>query len=316
MHTQLLIEEYISLADKNWFHTGGKARFFTKPSTTKTFQDAILFAHNNTLDLFLLGKGANILVADEGFDGLVIQPNLSLITVTQETNEHIWIAAGAGVHLDILIQWCLDNCIVGLEEFSGIPSTVGGAVYINLHYFEFLLEHFLVEAEVIEAHTGKCLTVQRSWFNFGYNYSTLHEKNHYLASATFKLTKATPEQAAFAKGRSVEIVRHRGNKYPQKNTCGSFFRNFYPHEVDLIINGKKMIYCAYYLDKLGIKGSLSCGNAQVSSQHANMIVNNGNATSSDIVNLARTMQKMVMDTFNITPQPECQLIGFKTNPLL
>jgi UDP-N-acetylmuramate dehydrogenase len=99
-------------------------------------------------------------------------------------------------------------------------------------------------------------------------------------------------------------------------TCGSFFRNFHNHEVSLVSNGKKMIFVAYYLDKIGIKGQLKVGDAIVSYQHANMLINQGNATSTDIITLACTMQKMVKDHFDIVPQPECRLIGFKEYPLL
>ena len=77
-----------------------------------------------------------------------------------------------------------------------------------------------------------------------------------------------------------------------------------------------MIFVAYYLDKIGVKGELSVGQATVSHQHANMLVNKGNATSSHIITLARTMQELVLEQFNIIPQPECQLIGFNEYPLL
>ncbi|MDZ4149981.1 hypothetical protein, partial [Methylicorpusculum sp.] len=81
-------------------------------------------------------------------------------------------------------------------------------------------------------------------------------------------------------------------------------------------NGKKMIHTAYYLDKLGIKGTLQVGDAIVSWQHANMLVNKGNATSADIINLARIMQQLVFNSFGIMPHSECQLIGFNEYPLL
>ena len=131
-------------------------------------------------------------------------------------------------------------------------------------------------------------------------------KQHYLLDATFKLKRATDIETSFAQGRRIEIIRHRESRYPRKNTCGSFFRNFLDHEVTLMSNGKKMIYVAYYLDKIGVKGQLLVGDAIVSYQHANMLVNQGSATSTDIINLARTMQEMVKKEFGITPQPECQ----------
>ena len=134
-------------------------------------------------------------------------------------------------------------------------------------------------------------------------------------SATFKLKKISEKETAFALGRKKEIIRHRAARYPQKGTCGSFFRNFHEGEVTLESNDKKMIYVAYYLDKIGVKGALQVGYAIVSHQHANMIVNQGNATSKDIIEVARKMQMLVKDKFDIIPHPECRLIGFKKYPL-
>ncbi len=311
-----LIQANIPLHDKNWFKTGGPARYFVAPTTAEQMQEALNLAQINNLPIFMLGQGANILISDQGFDGLVIQPQLQEITITHEDNNNSFVKAGAGVSMERLINFCLDNNVGGLEEFSGIPGTVGGSVYINLHYFQFLLSQFLLEAEVIEKNTGLVHTVPTSWFNFGYNVSKLQENNYYLVSATFKLKKVSDLEKAFAQGRQIEIIRHRKSRYPSTNTCGSFFRNFHEHEVTLESGGKKMIYVAYYLDKIGIKGVLKHGDAIVSYQHANMIVNQGSATSSDIICLARAMQKLVYDNFGIIPQPECQLIGFKDYPLL
>ncbi|HLB40170.1 MAG TPA: hypothetical protein VJJ83_00120, partial [Candidatus Babeliales bacterium] len=158
--------------------------------------------------------------------------------------------------------------------------------------------------------------VEQDWFNFGYDQSQLQQHQHYLISATFKLKTVTPLQAAFAQGRAHEIRRYRAHRYPKQNTCGSFFRNFHPQEVKLLINQKPMIFTAYYLDKLGVKGSLQIGDAQVSHQHANMLVNLGQATTQDLISLAREMQQRVYAEFSIVPQPECILVGFKEYPLL
>jgi len=313
--TALLIQKNIPLADKTWFATGGSARFFAQPTNAREFQDALTFAHTHNLPIFILGLGANILMSDEGFDGLVIRPQLTAITPCSLSNNELLVTAGAGVTMHNLINYCLENNISGLEEFSGIPGTVGGSVYINLHYYEFLLEHFLHNARVINKKTGVVEEVTSDWFNFGYDHSKLFEQEYFLIDATFKLKKITQMEAAYARGRSVEIIRHRLKRYPATNTCGSFFRNFHPHEVTLESNDKKIIYVAYYLDKVGIKGTLAVGDALVSHQHANMIVNKGSATSTDIITLARVMQEMVQDAFGIVPQPECQLIGFTHYPL-
>jgi len=313
--SELQILHNIPLADKNWFGTGGSAKFYAEPTSAREFTQTLDYARTSSLEIFVLGQGANILISDEGFDGLVIRPQLNDITIA-EHNGQVLVTAGAGVTIHDLILYCLEHNIIGLEEFAGIPGTVGGSVYINLHYFEFLLEQFLVSAQIVHKNSGMIESVTPDWFKFGYNQSTLLEKNQYLVQATFKLTKVSDLETAYAKGRRIEIIRHREKRYPSKFTCGSFFRNFHADEVTLMSAGKKMIHVAYYLDKIGVKGMLCVGDAIVSYQHANMLVNKGNATSTDIIVLARKMQELVQAQYGIIPHPECQLIGFKKYPLL
>lgn len=318
MHTinPSFIQQQVSLKDLNWFQTGGSARFFCEPTNEAEFQNAILYAQAHNLPLFLLGHGANLLISDEGFDGLVIRPQSSSIKLVGQADSTALVEADAGVSFSDLIDWCIQNNLSGLEEFSGIPGTVGGSVYINIHYFEFLLSQFLVSAHVIEKDTGTILEVDSQWFKFGYDYSSLHQGNHYLVKAVFKLKKVDALASAYARGRRDEIKRHRAQRYPNARTCGSFFRNFHDHEVTLMSAGKKLIYVAYYLDKIGVKGQLSVGDAIVSYQHANMIVNKGNATTQNIIDLALKMQELVFKHFGIIPRPECCLIGFKEYPLI
>jgi len=143
----------------------------------------------------------------------------------------------------------------------------------------------------------------------------MHKKKHIVISVSFALKKANELEVAYARGRRAEIIRHRIKRFPAKFTCGSFFRNFHDNEVSLVINGKKVIWVAYYLDQLGLKGTVRVGDAMISSQHSNMIVNLGKATSSDIIAVAKEMQEAVWKKYGILPQPECELVGFKENPL-
>ena len=309
------IQEYIPLNDKNWFSTGGRARWFCEPSAAQEFADAVSWAREQEILLFLLGSGANILVSDAGFAGLVIRPQLKAIATEEQDADAVQVRAGAGVTMDELIEWCLAHNILGLEEFSGIPGTVGGSVYINLHYFEFLLSQFLYSARVICKKTGALHVVDPAWFAFGYNQSKLQAREWFLADATFTLRRCTDLKAAYARGRRTEIIRHRSRRYPAKRTCGSFFRNFHEDEVTHVVAGKKMIFSAYYLDNVGVRDGLRVGGAQVSGQHANMIVTQDGATSADVIAVAREMQERVCEKYGLVLRPECELVGFDSYPL-
>jgi len=312
----MIIEENVPLADKNWFRTGGPARYFAQPTNADEFKEALIFAKDNNLKLVVLGLGANVLISDEGIDGLVIRPAMKEISLVKENAADGFVKAGAGVTIHQLIEWCLDHNLVGLEEFSAIPGTVGGSVYNNLHYFDYSLSDFVVGGEIIHKDTYKIETVDKEWFGFGYDQSRLHDHSYFLLSATFRVKKGDDLAVAFARGRRAEITRHRIKRYPMAYTCGCFFRNFKPDEVKLEINGKKAVWVGYYLDKLGYKGTLCVNDACISSQHANMIVHTGKATSADIVELARKMQEGVKKEFGVVPQPECLLLGFKEFPLI
>ncbi len=317
LYESCLIEGNVPLADKNWFGTGGAAAHFVEPLYPQELRDAIQFAHENDHTVTILGSGANTLISDDGVDGVVIKSQMKDITYRDGGASVALVTAGAGATLDDVITFCLANHFLGLEEFSGIPGTVGGSVYINLHYFEFLLSQFLLEATVLDVVRGELMTVDNAWFAFGYNQSTLHAGTHILIDATFRVYKADAITDVFyAQGRRHEIMRHREKRYPSKNTCGSFFRNFHDDEVALEVNGRKAIWVAYYLDKIGVKGQLKVGGASVSYQHANMIVNDGSATTADIIGVARKMQELVRKEFGIVPQPECRLVGFDEYPLL
>lgn len=305
------IQNNIPLDDKNWFKTGGNARFFAEPASADEFCQALAWARGQDVNVFVLGAGANILISDNGFDGLVVRPQLQHFSAD---HEKATITAGAGVDLADLINKSLGAGLKGLEEFSGIPGTVGGALYINIHYFEFLLSRFVLSAQIVDMN-GIVSTVDAAWFNFGYNTSTLLECNYFVVSATFQLMQASELEIAYACGRRDEMIRHRRQRYPYERTCGSFFRNFHAQELELATTGKKLPFVAYYLDKLGVKGELRVGNAIVSHKHANMIETLPGATSNDVVQLVRTMQEMVHAQFGLIPQPECQLIGFGEYPL-
>ncbi len=307
-------QQNISLNEFSWFGTGGLTKLFCEPENDVEFCKAIKFANTQNLDIFVLGEGANVLISDDGFDGLVIKPCNSKIEILKSSEKNAIIRAGAGIPFSKVIDFAIENKLTGLEEFSGIPGTVGGAVFINIHYFDFLLSQFVEKARVINRETLEIIEVTADWFEFGYDRSKLQEKTFYLLDADFKVFKNNSVEIEKAIKKRKEMISYREDRYPTEKTCGSFFQNFSVEEVPVQENGEKIIHVAFYLDKL--KGKLSVGDAIVSTKHANMIENKETATSADIAKLARKMQEYVRDNFNIIPKPECQLIGFKNNPLL
>ncbi|MCK4499271.1 FAD-binding protein [Candidatus Babeliales bacterium] len=312
-----IIEQDIPLHDKNWFKTGGNARFFSQPTSTKDFQVSLQFAQNNSLPTFVFGSGANLLVSDSGFNGIAVHPNMQNVHFVAVSDKKWLVTVETGVLIDDLIVQCLERGLVGLEPFSGIPGTIGGAVFINLHYFSARIGQSFVQGQVINRTTGDIHTLDRDAFKFGYNDSILHNKNYYLLNATFEVQKVSELEIAYTRGRRDEIIRQRNSRYPRERTCGSFFRNFHKHELEM--GNEKAIhpYIAYYLDKSGVKGSLRSGGAVVSHKHANMLITDrDDATSNNIVSLARKMQEIILKEFGLVPQLECQLLGFETYPLL
>lgn len=312
----MTVAENVPLHEHCWFRTGGPAQLWCAPQTEEELAQALAFAQEQRLPVTVLGEGANVLISDEGIRGLVIRPAFATCQFEPIDCNECYVTAGAGASLDAVIEFALAHHALGLEEFSGVPGTIGGSIYINAHYFEFLLGQFLHSARVMRCADGVIEQVPTAWFEFGYDRSRLHTRTHILVEATFRLRRGTPEEIAFARGRRAEIIRHRQRRYPSSHTCGSFFQNFAPPEVSLVIDGRPMTAVAYYLDRLGIKGVLSVGDAVVSARHANMIVNRGRATSADIAALARRMQELLRDAFGLVPRPECQLLGFSAYPLL
>lgn len=311
------IQENVSLKEKNWFRTGGNAKYYCEPDSKADLKEALDFARTKQVEVFLIGEGANILVSDSGFDGLVISTQaLTKIEIPTHETGVSKISVEAGAKVQDVIDYCLDHNLTGLEDFSGIPGTMGGSAYINIHYFDKLLSDFVDSAVVINKISGDAEEVSKDWFEYGYDTSKLMQELHVLYSIVLKVTKSDDIATAYARGRRDEIVRQRNMKYPVKNTCGSFFRNFLEDEVGFETNGRRILNVAYYLDKIGVKGDLRVGSALVSYKHANMIETEDGATSSDIIQLAKKMQELVKAKYNIIPQPECRLIGFEQYPLL
>jgi len=323
----IFVEKRVKISDFSWFKTGGIASFFSYIQTVEEANEILVFAKNNSMPITIIGGGANILISDEGIDGMVIILRNAFIRqrniidkefsdnfVETDNEKKNFFEIGAGMAIDDAILGVLAMDSIGLEEFSGIPGTIGGAVYMNIHYFNFLFSDYVVGGYVIDILDGSFSYKSKEWFNFGYDYSTLHEKKYILWSVVVALKRGSLEDVWYARGRAVEIKRHRAARYPRERTCGCFFKNVSEkNEKCSMKNGKKILAAGFYLERIGAK-EFDNGGAFISEKHANMIVTRPGGKSNDILDLAKRSFDAVYAKYGIFLDVECELLGFSQLP--
>jgi UDP-N-acetylmuramate dehydrogenase len=297
------IQEKVILKPYTTFKIGGPARFFCEPMNSDEVIEALSFAKENNLPAFVLGLGANILVSDNGFQGLVVRQRNETISVKDN-----FIIAQAGAVVESLINTALAENLIGFEDFSGIPSSVGAALYINLHYFDAFIANLVRSALVLNKETLKVQDVDSSWFNFNYDNSRLKtDEDHVLLEAKFELKKVDDYTKHEAIGKSKEIIRTRKYKYPSEPSVGSIFQNLNSEEQKQY--GLPTRSVAYLIDVCGLKGT-RVGDALLSHRHANMIVNVGDARAEHVLELAQIIKEKVKERFGADLRFEVQLVGF------
>ena len=313
------ILEQVSLKPYSWFGTDGIARYFVNLKNNKEFIETVSWAKQNNIKISILGLGANILISDENNELCIVKmfgENKSYEYLDEQTGI---LTVDAGFDFQEIILYAIATAhLFGLEEFSGIPSSVGAAIYINLHYYDFFIAQYIHSVQIYDTETNTIFTANQQWCAFGYDESTIKKNKRYIIlSVSFILKRGTIFDSWYAQGRRVEIIRHRQNRYPHTYTCGCFFKNFNTTNPFLIkrANGKPITAASYYLDQANARAVCQHGNAHVSWQHANMIVHTGSATSADIISVARKMQKIVYQKYGLLLEPECELLGFQQYPL-
>jgi len=290
----------ISLAALTTFKIGGPADLYFEPATTEELAEVLLLARRLEIPHFLLGVGANILVGDQGFRGLVIRNRVGGIDFFDDAR----VKAGAGVLIyhDLIVA-TVSRGLGGLHHFVGIPSTVGGAIWQNLHFLSppperertvFIEE--VVEQATILTGEGTVRTVDRDYFQFGYDHSILHDRADVVLDVTFRLT---PEPEDVLRSTIRENLQWRDDRHPDLwlyPSAGSIFRK---------IEG---IGAGRLIDQCGLKGAI-LGNAQIFHKHANIIVNLGGATSRDVRGLIDLAQTTVQRELGYELQPEIGFVG-------
>lgn len=252
----------------------------------------IAYLNHEDIPYLLVGKGSNLLVKDNGIDGLVILLKGSLATVDKNIEDGTTILAGAGLPLVDLLIFCRMQGLTGLEWLAGIPGTVGGAIVMNAGAFGNELEANVDELQMITPQ-GRWATRRRSQLRFSYRRLEM-ENRSVIVRVKFNLEKSTEKTVS---QNILEYLKRRKMNQPlEYPSAGSVFKNP-PHE-----------YAGKLMEKAGLKGK-RIGGAMISEKHANFILNIGGATARDILNLISLARAEVQKTTGIELELEIHVVG-------
>lgn len=308
---QILGEKRVKLDEPLACHTyikiGGPADLFFTALSLEDLKTAIQASIKTNIPYFVLGGGSNILTSDKGIRGLVIKNRADNIIIkkikgkvknNQLSLEEAQVVAESGAITNLLVRRTIQEGLAGLEYFLGVPGTVGGAIYNNSHYKDQLIGNFIHRVSVLNRE-GSEKTYSKDEMLFAYDYSILHDTKETVLSATFRLKGGSSEQL-WKKAES--FAKRRSDSQPLNfPSSGCMFKN--------IKQGKYSGTSAGYLiDKAGLKGA-KVGKAKVSEKHANFIINTGNATAKDIVELIDIVKAKVKSKFKVELEMEVFKVG-------
>jgi UDP-N-acetylmuramate dehydrogenase len=302
------------LAGYTNFKIGGPAKYFFVAQSTKELIKVIQVVDELKLPFIVLGGGTNVLVADAGFQGMVVivKNNHLLISGTK-------VMAEAGVNLGYLVQKTIDQGLTGFEPLVAVPGTVGGAVYGNAGLPQTprgFIGEWVKKVDVCRG--DKLVRLSKEECNFGYRDSFFKHNNDIILSATFVLEKGNKEQSQELIKKYAEARKNQPYNMPSPGCIFTNFKITEAEEVKAKFKNEKnldefiargQVPASWLIDKAGLK-SKTIGGAQVSEKHANYIVNIGGAKAEDVVMLISFIKQQVRDKFGIQLQEEVRYIGF------
>lgn len=289
------IEFYIDepLMKHTNYKVGGPADILVYPKSIKELQNILIEVDKTPYKFTILGRGSNILISDWGIRGVVLKlDKINSIIECKDKKNQFELFAGASM-VSIAVDFAKKG-LTGMEFASGIPGNIGGSIYMNAGAHGSDMEKIITEVTSITNH-GEIIVRDISQINFRYRWSMYQDNNEIIISCKVKLEQD-----------DINETRNRVKRYRSVRTsrqpydlpsCGSVFKN------------PENLYSGELIELCGLKG-YSIGGAQVSTKHANFIVNTGNAKSSDIYKLIKLIQEEVYKNFEIKLQPECRLINF------
>jgi UDP-N-acetylenolpyruvoylglucosamine reductase len=304
-----------SLARYTTFKIGGPADYFFDAKTTDEFVSAIQKAREINVPVFVLGGGTNLLIGDRGVRGLVIKNSTNEIRIVGVKGSRVgdkdagfvYIEAQSGVSMNKLVRDSVDDGYGGLEMQLGLPGTVGGAVYMNskwTHPVGYVGD--VVYQATILTPENNIQTVPKSYFQFGYDTSVLQSSRDIVLSVVFELTKGVKDDLWKV---ANESVAYRRATQPQGvNSAGCTFQNISQSIALSLPTPDYTTSAGYLIDHAGLKGKRN-GNAQISTQHANFIINLGGAKASDVIPLIEETKSAVYAKFGVKLEEEIRRVG-------
>ena len=274
---------------------GGNADFFARIDNLDELIKAVEFSRDEDLPVFVIGRGSNILFADNGFRGLVLKMNLKKLCHFMPEGK-FWVEAGA------LISTLVDSGakigFTGFENFAGLPGTVGGAIYGNAGCFG---SEFWERVEAVKFFDGEDFQEFKPLNHpapYSYRYSIFKDySNWIMISARLKIEEADSRQVA---KRVKEVVEQRAGKQPEAKNIGCIFKN--------PLRDGKMVSAGKLIDETGLKG-FRVGNAWISHIHANFFENLGGAKASDFLELIKIVRGKIYSKFGVVLEEEIVKVG-------
>lgn len=270
------------------FKIGGPADFFIIIENIEELKAVFKLAKEFEIPVTCIGNGSNLLVKDNGIRGLTIKLNFKNLTINEDEIE-----AGAGVPIPVLARKAYENGLSGLEFASGIPGTLGGAIKINAGAYEGEFKDIVTFTTYLDKNL-QVHTVSNEDQKFSYRDSRFNNTDDIIISAKMKLKK---ENKDIIKAKMDELSAKRKAKQPINfPNAGSVFKR------------KNEYIAAEVIDKCGLKG-YNIGDAYISDLHAGFIVNKGNATAQDVIQLIEYIKNTVHEKYNINLELEIKVIG-------
>lgn len=282
------IAQNVALAPYTSMKVGGPASLLLEPADRDDLVAVVRFLREQGTPFLMIGRGSNMIVSDDGFPGVVLHAETGLSRVRLDSGD---VVAEAGARLTKLVDFCVQNELQGLEWAAGIPGSVGGAIVMNAGAHGSEMKDHCVEVEVLRG--TDVATIRAADAQFGYRTSAFGRD--VVLSGRFRL----------ARGNRDEILRRKSEMMARRNATQPLAM---PNSGSMFTNPPGT-HAARLIEQAGLKGK-RIGDAQVSEQHANFLVNLGSATASDVITLIDLVRRTVYQNTGILLHLEVRLVGF------